>query len=1440
MASIVAAALLMSTGAAADPGGTPAFRPLTGVGSGTTADVMNALGGTLTLNGQPVVGSFDATGSATIHPKDTCTIARPGTDAAGLTALRASMAAGDGCVDFARLSYVPEPTPDSVTYLPFARDTVTFLVSRTGSVPRLLDADRLRGIYTCQDTAYRPLLPPVGSRLRAIWLDFLSIAEGQVASCVSQVPRENDASALDGTSILPFSIAQYASQSAETVPSTVTNAAVGRITGATGGDGGAPLAVNRFGYDGDVSWATTSPDLPQRLTLVQLQRLYRCYNSTISGVTVRPLLPTGVSPVRDAWLTMMGIRDSDIANGDYPCIGFVGSSANDTRTLPGDGILPFSVTQFIQQSFGLATDMRGAATLGEIGTYPARPMYVGNPNYSPALVHDVYIAVPTAKLGATPWKETFVGENSLLCKDSYTIRLYGFTTLPNGACGGGTPDSQRHTGNGKLVGVGSASTAPVMGDMSSTIHIDNAEQLSSYWSSGSDAGLPCGIPRPADDAQGVSALLESRRRGDGCVDFARVSNRDPVASPSDPALVYAPYALDSVSFAVPAGGSAPRRMTRAQLQNVYRCGDAALTPMLPAAGSELRATWLRYLSITAAEAAGLSCLKSTDAAGRLVADNDGRVLTNTAIVPYSVANYLAQAGTTAPDLRGRAVLGTVTDPVGPAPIRPNDAAYPENVSFAVRGDVAFTRRLSLARLQAIYTCADPTVTPLLPVAGAVRTAFAAFLEIDEPLLTDGTYPCVRTTTGGSALAENDASGLTGVYVLPYSISAYVDQLLGTAPDRRGATVLGVLDQGGGPPSLPMALDPGYVPELTHRVYNALPEATINTSPLNEVFSGPNSLICQQPGVLLSHGLAPLTATDAEPCGSLQRPTATAPAAANSTMLRSMTPLDEGRVPGSGATAQARHGRCTLTGGFTNDSRGRSITVTATVTGPRCKVQIYAVFYQQSDGATVAPDQRQVEFVNGGTLSLTHTPGTWAYRLGGVSDLIGHQLQDATLRVSDISAGAPSGESSLGIYGEPVPDVFGLTVVSSASGASVTWNKKPEVASYRVYRRAVASQTDFSLLAVVQADPQQLWTESYFDRIAHELNEYAYRVAPMYLDAEGSRSAEVRTVPATPSRIKHYVAMGDSYASGEGGRNYVDGDGSKCHRSYGSYAALFKDPADSQGILSLTHAGKARLDLVACSGAVMRNIVPGLPGSAPLLDRQGKDIIPAEPGSEPQPKMEPWRSQVWGNDPSPSRVLSADYQVRMLSRTNANMPVDLVTLSIGGNDAGFSNVLKYCVYYVCDDYETVLLARIESMRPMLAATYQQVLDSSGDAQVQVIGYPALFPDSGPVNCALWNLPGWTPFVKLSPTEMTMLNRLGDRLNKVIRETVKDVGDVNGRIGYVDVRPLFSGHDICAGEPWLRQLLPTRIGLGMLQEGGHPNPTGWSQEAGYIPRQFLGTD
>lgn len=138
-AALTGAALALgaSLPAAADPVDAPTYRALAGVGSDTTQDVMNGISAVVTdSSGTLAVGSYNATGSATITPKPNRTFARPDGSGDGVTALKAAKNSADykgttlqpTDLQFARSSSAASTwnSQGAYAYIPLALDAVSF------------------------------------------------------------------------------------------------------------------------------------------------------------------------------------------------------------------------------------------------------------------------------------------------------------------------------------------------------------------------------------------------------------------------------------------------------------------------------------------------------------------------------------------------------------------------------------------------------------------------------------------------------------------------------------------------------------------------------------------------------------------------------------------------------------------------------------------------------------------------------------------------------------------------------------------------------------------------------------------------------------------------------------------------------------------------------------------------------------------------------------------------------------------------------------------------------------------------------------------------------------------------------------------------------------------------------------------------------------------
>jgi lysophospholipase L1-like esterase len=151
--------------------------------------------------------------------------------------------------------------------------------------------------------------------------------------------------------------------------------------------------------------------------------------------------------------------------------------------------------------------------------------------------------------------------------------------------------------------------------------------------------------------------------------------------------------------------------------------------------------------------------------------------------------------------------------------------------------------------------------------------------------------------------------------------------------------------------------------------------------------------------------------------------------------------------------------------------------------------------------------------------------------------------------------------------------------------------------------------------------------------------------------------------------------------------------------------------------------------------------------------------------------------------------------------------NLVTITIGGNDAGFSNVILNCAayYFTCQSSIDNANSFIQNKLPaLLDTTYGDIRSHAANAHVVVLGYPHLFTSTG-TTCN---------FNALTSSHEKELNDTADLLDGVISTRAAAHG-----FTFVDPRSAFLPHEVCSSSEWLNgQSNP-------LSESYHPNTSGY---------------
>ena len=301
----------------------------------------------------------------------------------------------------------------------------------------------------------------------------------------------------------------------------------------------------------------------------------------------------------------------------------------------------------------------------------------------------------------------------------------------------------------------------------------------------------------------------------------------------------------------------------------------------------------------------------------------------------------------------------------------------------------------------------------------------------------------------------------------------------------------------------------------------------------------------------------------------------------------------------------------------------------------------------------------------------------------------------------------------------------------------------------------------------------------------------------------------------------YLALGDSYSSGEGAIDLAgdpafdkstDTSVNKCHRSVHAYAYQIKS---ARGFADSNFMFKA------CSGALVADFV-------------------ANVGKVGQ----------WNEGPQLDAIAPAAHQ---------NAEINLITVSVGGNDAGFAQILDNCVNNAilpvplpplhhrsekrCLSFANstsssgfLLLSKggyivlrpsdgtwffctgscltwgpklnpssgyVAIKVPNLADLYKEIHRRAPNAKIRVLLYPHLFASNPPAICSVGTFVsnGGPHDFQLTRNEMITLNKLGDVLNTTISNQVAVARQTGVDIETVDPNmpngpaPGFNGHAIC---------------------------------------------
>jgi lysophospholipase L1-like esterase len=159
--------------------------------------------------------------------------------------------------------------------------------------------------------------------------------------------------------------------------------------------------------------------------------------------------------------------------------------------------------------------------------------------------------------------------------------------------------------------------------------------------------------------------------------------------------------------------------------------------------------------------------------------------------------------------------------------------------------------------------------------------------------------------------------------------------------------------------------------------------------------------------------------------------------------------------------------------------------------------------------------------------------------------------------------------------------------------------------------------------------------------------------------------------------------------------------------------------------------------------------------------------------------------------------------------------ELVTVSIGGNDLGFADIVTKCslggvlnpLGTPCRNHygEHGLTNRVAATAPKIAAVLSGIKQRAPKARIVLVGYLNMLPDSGRT-CP--------PRISFARRDIGYLNTFENALNAMLATEARKAG-----VHFADNHPASATHDVCAADQWVEGLLPQHPAAPF-----HPNATG----------------
>ncbi|MFI9206004.1 hypothetical protein [Streptomyces sp. NPDC053048] len=456
-----------------------------------------------------------------------------------------------------------------------------------------------------------------------------------------------------------------------------------------------------------------------------------------------------------------------------------------------------------------------------------------------------------------------------------------------------------------------------------------------------------------------------------------------------------------------------------------------------------------------------------------------------------------------------------------------------------------------------------------------------------------------------------------------------------------------------------------------------------------------------------------------------------------------------------------------------------------------EVDAVNVIPPQAVGGRLTPGSRPA-------LGIRLTDGTWFYCIHATNRVGTSQTNDAPFLVDKVEQAAGNHWAVMGDFNRtpdslPADPAGRRTVVRS--GRFTHPRSYPRTEFDYMVAKGIPAQHDYTAFRLRYMDQSDHYPVGFWNSTSPDGHDIACAPEDELLRAAGA--------PCVVPRHPVIVSMGDSYASGEAGR--------------------WAGNANTHGLGTAWGTDRAAVDCLSedsCGHDLDR--VYGATSYAPeqggnRCDRSDTaPIVFAE-----YPRVDPWQHFDIACSGATTYEITHPYaeknepaQTEQLAYIASNYKVEMVTLSIGGNDLGFADIVRDCAkrflrppplswfYYghcadawggMTDELRAVE-GRVRTALSAIGNTMTRAGYKAGDYRLVVESYPAPLPPSKDYRYAAEDRTryseGGCPFydADIDWARQTLVRGLKDRLRSAAAAASAT---------FLDLDDVFAHHELCSG-------------------------------------------